>query len=401
MKLNKVIFANPFLIFALSFLIVLLIYSLGWSTLYPALSSSVLLFLFVFFVYNIFLGIKMHKFCVPNLKYIHISKLSSRMLLFFYLGWILVFIYNRGIPLLQLINDPTGGMAEKAYIPTFYVVIYSFSCFFTTFTFQNYIFSKKKHFLFHFIFSLLPQILMVSRIGLVCSLISVLFIYLYSLQKLRKKVLFGASLFILLALYLFGIIGNLRSVVFQGDGLAQGTNATTSFLESPIPNEYYWTYIYGASPLANFQNIVLKTSVPITKLDFKTFSVYYYLPDFITNRLEEVLQVEKPYPENKFIIPFLNVSTIYTTSYLTLGWLGPYLILFSYSLFLIMYILILNKKSPYFLTGIAIISTIFFLSIFDNILTFSAISFQLIYPILLNFIGKIRSPKSDRALVVK
>lgn len=394
MKLSF-IFNNPFYLSAISFIVVLVIYSLGWSTLYPSLSFSVMLFLFVLFVYYISLGTLFSKYLVP-VKFYSDEGIPAAMFIFFYLSWLLVFLYNGGFPLLELIRNPLGE--ELDLIPSFYVLIYSFTCFFSVFLYQNYRITGKRVLLVHFIISLLPFILMVSRIGTMTTLLSVLFVHLYTLKQLRKSTVMIVLFFVFTILYLFGVLGNIRSQVFADNTLAQETRATASFLASPVPKEYYWTYIYGASPLANFQNIINKTEVDLEDLDYVNFLTYYGFPDVVTNRLESRFNISKPYPENKFIMDFLNVSTMYTNAYINLGWLGPYLVLIFYSLFLILYIFALNRESEYFLTGLCSISTIYFFGVFDNILVFSAVSFQLFFPLLFGHLVKNRKPGNEESI---
>ena len=384
MKL-RFLFNNPFYLSALSFIVVLMIYSLGWSTLYPRLSLSVMLFLLVLFSYYISLGTLFNRYLTP-VRLNSEKGIPRAMFVFFYLSWFLVFLYNGSFPLVELIKNPLGE--ELDLIPSFYVLVYSFTCFFSVFLYQNYRMTGSSIVLSHFIISLLPFILMVSRIGTMTTLLSVLFVHLYTLKRLKKRTVLLVLTFVFTILYLFGVLGNIRSQVFADNTLAQETKATSSFLASPIPKEYYWTYIYGASPLANFQNIINKTEVQIEEFDYTNFLIYYGFPDVVTNRLESRFNISKPYPENKFIMDFLNVCTIYTNAYINLGWLGPYLVLASYSFFLIIYIFALNRESEYYLTGLCSISTIFFFGIFDNILMFSAVSFQLFFPLLFGHLLK-------------
>jgi hypothetical protein len=47
-----------------------------------------------------------------------------------------------------------------------------------------------------------------------------------------------------------------------------------------------------------------------------------------------------------------------------------------------LYVLILKPTNQFFATGIAILNSVLLFSIFDNMLVFSGLSFQLLYPLL-------------------
>ncbi len=56
-------------------------------------------------------------------------------------------------------------------------------------------------------------------------------------------------------LYFFGVLGNYRMVKSSSNEyFMEVAEATDSFRNSRIPKEYFWSYIYISSPLANLQN---------------------------------------------------------------------------------------------------------------------------------------------------
>src|SRR5437588_3685889 len=156
--------------------------------------------------------------------------------------------------------------------------------------------------------------------------------------------------------------------------------AKPDFVNSSIPKEYFWSYLYISSPLANLQ-----VNINDQKPDYSVSKVFQYINgelnfDFISKRIFSIFSVGKP--DNTLIAPFLTVGTVYSTSYTYLGWWGmsvTFLFLMSVTF---CYLLIMKPGNPYFSTGVAILNTFLLFCIFDNMFFFSGLSFQLVYPIL-------------------
>src|SRR5690606_34493496 len=153
----------------------------------------------------------------------------------------------------------------------------------------------------------------------------------------------------LICLFLFGVIGNLRS---GGDYIYDQSKATKKFLTSSIPKEYYWAYLYVASPLANFQNTVNKKKVE--EYDFKGFVFYENLPRIISKSLGETLDIKRR--DLIRIVPWLTVGTTYGRSFSYLGWLGPYFLFLSSLLTYILMLFLVPRNSNYHITTISILS---------------------------------------------
>jgi hypothetical protein len=174
------------------------------------------------------------------------------------------------------------------------------------------------------------------------------------------------------------VVGNLRS---GGDYIYVQSKATEDFMESSIPHEYYWTYLYVASPLANFQNTVNKKV--IETYDFTGFLFYENLPKIISKNLGDPLNITRR--DLVRIVPWLTVGTTYARSYSYLEWGGPYLLFLSNIVIYLLVLFLVPKKSSYHITLISILSVIVLLNIFTNMLIVTGISFQLAYCIIFAF----------------
>ena len=278
--MNTEIVKNPYYCYIISFGLALFIYSWGWSELYPALTVQVSGFLLCSFIIAFYVG----KVVDKKLKYreANVDEKNQTIVLCLLLGYVLEILYNKGIPLILLLRGEDISYMEFG-IPTFHVILHTFSSFYTVYIFHQYLSDKSKKLLF-FVFALLtPHVLIVNRGALIMTIVACLILYLLSIRKIAMNRVFVIVIISLVFFFGFGYLGNGRS--FNGDSAAfpRITRATDDFLESKIPNEYYWFYIYASSPFANFQNATISNINH--RYDVPTFITWELLPDFISKRI--------------------------------------------------------------------------------------------------------------------
>ena len=139
-----------------------------------------------------------------------------------------------------------------------------------------------------------------------------------------------------------------------------------------------WTYVYVASPIATVQhNINLNTS---GGTDLSSFFCYELLPDFISKRIGPLFGIKKVEPD--LIVEWSNVGSVFSKVYCTLGWLGMIIIFLFLMIIISFYLLLLNKRSTFYVTGVAILNTFVIFNFFDNMIAFSGLSLQLIFPLI-------------------
>ena len=379
-------FTNPFYVYIISFSIVFIVYTLGWSEAFPDISLSVAVFFGATFLSSLLLAYPINRrnkkidFTIP------VSSLNRIILFGITIGYVVEFIYNRGIPIFFIFKG-TDYLYTDFGIPTFHVFLHTFVSFYSIYLFHQYISSKNRKILLYTFYTLIPHILIVNRGSLLMVLVSMLFVFLLSMKRLKLKYLFSILLLVLIILYFFGYLGNIRSA--QGDDtfLPTASCASEQFLQSKIPNEYFWGYAYIASPLANFQHNV-NTKVPSP--DFPNYSCFIkneFIFDFISKRLPGSCEVIP----NKVVSHF-NVATEFTTPYCSIGWAGPIILFLFGSFVTFFYLILLPVNSKYYISALAILLTIFVFNTFTNMWTFTGLSFQLVYPVLGNII-KIKKKK--------
>ncbi|MCM3763504.1 O-antigen polymerase [Neobacillus niacini] len=384
---------NPYFIYILSFLAVLIAYLFRWSNLFPDLGLPLILFLgssmaVAFFLGRIFVKQKIISF--NNIKYKKNLELVTYGVL---TGYLLEFLYHRNFPLLAMFTNTQLSYTEFG-IPTFHVLLVTFNSFFSLYLFQIVLSEseRRKISLVLFILTLVPSILILNRGMLLIILMSCVFIYLIKYQsKITFNKIAGLTVLMVIGLYLFGVLGNMRvnnsyqtnTSLFDNSLFLQIGGATNEFKDSVIPKEFFWGYIYLASPLANLQETINNFTFEedVNFYDTFVFTITQTLPDFISKRVVPLYNMV--IPAGYQITPELNVSTAFAQPFVLLGWVGiTFYTIFAF-VFALFYILLLKKlNSDYMIIGIAIMNSIFVFTTFSNMFSFTGLSFQLVYPLL-------------------
>lgn len=401
---------NPFYIFIVTFFSVGMLYFLGFSEIYPPLSFGLIFFFIVVFIAMGIIG-----YFFSKKKLIHFCPASGNTNLI----WLSILtiiitliegVYSHGLPLTNMLLGLDSGYADFG-IPTIHVILMTFNAFLATYLFFLFLANYNKSYLFLFLLNLVPNILVVNRGMLTMIFLNCFWIYLIKLGK-RIKIHHILVLIpiILFGLYAFGVMGNARlNTSYQNQRNAFDTTefmsigqATNSFKNNKmIPKEFFWGYIYATSPIANLQ-INIDQHNTAEHLSLKTVNGFFYgelIPDFIGKRVLSLKNYKKL--EAKQITPELTVSSGFMGPYLWLGWPGILLFIIFLTIISILYILLLHQLgSKFFLVGLATINTIFVFNFFDNMLSFTGLSFQLIYPVMFTLWNKWCISKNNDSLTI-
>lgn len=374
------IFKNPLYIYVFGFSLSFLVYTLDWSSIYPRLTFEMKLFFGITFFFFITLGVLIQK-----LKLIQKTFSKTRISLLtgcFYLLIILYsieFLYEKDVPLFAKLIGRSGVGYMEFGIPLLHGILISFNSFLIAHSFATYMSTKNKKVLTYYFLLYVPALLFLSRSIIMLGILTSFFIYIHFVGRVSLGNKIKLGVLALAVLYFFGVIGNLRS---GGEYIYTQSQATEEFMESSMPKEFYWTYLYVASPLANFQNTVNKSYVD--DYDFKGFVFYENLPRIISKNLGGPLQMEQR--DLLRIVPWLTVGTTYAKSYSYIEWYGPYLLFLSnLCIYLFVIVFLVSRKSSYHITTISILSVIVLFNIFSNMLIVTGISFQLVYCIIFSF----------------
>ena len=350
---------NPFAAYAAGFIVALCVYSLGYSDLYPPLQPSLKWFLLSTCLICVCLAYATRGM-VPNS-----SSKGERFgkHLAIYTGIMGVFIIeviaNGGFPLLLIAANADFSYLDFG-IPQLHVAFVAFCYFFAVYWFDLYILGQGKTFLILSTTAMATSVLIVNRGAFILTLIAIIFVYIQR-RGLDRRLLLTFALVSAATLWGFGVLGDLRTKGASGESIILSIgDASDKFLNSNIPTELFWPYIYASSPLANLQlNITDRAATDSPAL----YLVLEFLPDFISKRLlsEETIDGADPL----LITDQLTVCTMYGRSFLLMGWLG---LVLSFSYFVVISVICLKvlQRSKYFVAGAGILSSIAFLGIFDN-----------------------------------
>src|SRR3954469_14202507 len=148
---SRILF-SPFMAYCLSFLLVIPIYLLDWSYLFPKLTFPLLFFFLVTFCIAILGSLFFKNLLTLEYKRQVISgkDLYAALLVLFYL---MDFAYSRVIPLVAVASNIGSytDIANSFGIPVFHVFIVGFTAFISVFFFHSYLSQKKIKYLLYYI----------------------------------------------------------------------------------------------------------------------------------------------------------------------------------------------------------------------------------------------------------
>ena len=394
-RIRTNMFCNPFYIYIYSFLFVFVTYAFDWSNLYPTLTFSVYLFFIASFIIAGMFGVLFQRKNMP--RFIPV-KSSPRVVMYYFLAGIFLVLmdiaYSGKIPLFEFAEGAQYGELEYG-IPTLHVFIVAYNSFLATYIFYCYLNDKRKVYLLYYFILCLCPLLVLSRSNLLFILISSLFVYLSFKGRKVYGILIKLVILVILILFGFGYLGNIRSshetesYADPNEFIMAVGDAKESFRNSAVPKAYFWAYIYISSPLANLQETI---DNPVDKYSFRDgvglVVQRQFIWDFLSKRIEDVTGLKKGY--FKQISPVLTVATTFAEPFTYLHWTGM-IMMYLYMMGLIfIYLVLLPGKSRFSVVGVAILNTIVLLGIFDNMLVYTPLSIQLIFPFIfsLRLVGR-------------
>lgn len=390
---------TPYIVYILSFLGVMAIYLLNWSDIYPKLSLELVTFLVITFICAyIFHKKDLNK--KPKYKKSYFNRNIEKILLIIFGGFAIDFIYAGIIPVFGSASD---YLAFEG-IPFVHVLLYTFTIFSSIYIFKVFIDNKnKKVLLLYWILTFIPGICLVSRGMIMNILIGCFFVVLIKVGvniKNIKRYFISMTTLILIGLYLFGVFGNIRnnninkySDKYSSLYIMEVGGASEEFRQSIIPKPFFWAYTYIASPLANLQLNINEYEVDYSFSNFNKFIVKEILPDFISKRLDngENLSFEG---ERLLVAPTLTVATYYIGAFNYIGWIGMISIFLFLMLVIYIYDKLISNENPFKVISVAMLCNITVLCTFDNMISYSGMSFQLIYPLIWEVLNYFRKRKN-------
>lgn len=374
------IIINPFFYYAAFWILSIFLYITSPSKLNNKLMSGLVIFL----ILTIFISIILSKYFNKKIQNLSISIFKPNTNVLLVLAFILLilyfmeFLYSNQIPIINYLNGNDVNYKDFG-IPTIHVFIVTFSYFISMFSFTIFAKFKLKTSLLLLIICILYFICIFSRGGIIFIIFINACIYLAEKKITIKKVSI-LVIFLIIFAFVFGIIGNIRSGYNPLDSYPILDIANIDGNRNSILSLLFWVDEYLICSLRNLNyNISLHNS----NYNFIYLFINFF-PDFLSKR---ILSSE---PNIFLINEGLTTCTSYITSYIYGGYLG---MLFCFLLYIILSLIIINIKFNREICKIyslSILTFIFGLTFFDNMLVYSGYSFTLIYPIILSIVTKKR-----------
>jgi hypothetical protein len=290
MKINLQVFASPYMAFSLIWTAGILLYLLGWSDAFPTLSFGLLFFLLTNVILSSGISFWLNRSHYFDFRKItHFLNLRNLFLINLVL-WLVNFAYSR-VPLIEILTGTNYGYTDFG-IPVVIVFITCYNSFLCLYAFHCYLSSKKKIYLIYYCLCMGLFILAYSRGLIMVTLVSTTFLWLAAKGgSIRLKQIVVLLVGLMAVLYAFGYAGNIRtaqaiarennqsSYVYNNEFILEIASASPEFANNLVPNEFFWTYVYIASPISNLQyNVSLPHNKPYTGMKrFQKESVISFL----------------------------------------------------------------------------------------------------------------------------
>lgn len=367
-------FTNPFFIYIAAFAAVLGAYKLGWSSLYPPLSFRLLGFFAGTFLVAGSLAyafrsttaqIREHRPALP--------------------GWVVIplvpmmladIVYNGGVPLVMIANGHFNYANDLELVPHLHVFTVTFGSAFSTIRFADFLSTKRVRDLLEAALPIIYFVAIVYRGPAAITLVSWGFVYLIA-KRPRWPALMALAAIAVAGLYLFGLFGNYR--MQSSEHLLERAQASPAFMKSGIPTTFFWAYVYFTSPMANLE-LSVETDNPATRAPTE-FVVSELVPDILSKRVLPLIGVT-----SRVSTPEagrgLNVATMFGRPFILMGWAGMIIMFAVFGAFVAAY-LYLIRNSSLAVPGLALLSTFVVFSTFQNMIAYSGVFLQLVWPLLL------------------
>jgi hypothetical protein len=382
MKL-KFLFFNPAFIFGIFLLFVLSTTYLEWSDLFTEISENTFQIYIISSLSLIFISLILHYKLIKNKnfikgKFIYFfprSKNDKYLFIFFILFFILEVVYSGFVPI--LLNNYNDILDATFGIPVFHGLYLSFLSYTSIIFFSKYLNVRIKKYIIYILVINIFFILLGRRGIIVFNMLSYIFLYMYYYFTSKKinfnfilKILFVVMMFF----YTFNLIGNLRLGDTSNDYILSIGKASDKFMESVIPNEIFFGYLY-ISTTVNIFDVNVEASQNIEK-NYSEFILANLIPDFITKRFG--------YKNNTDIINIngFTAGGIFLSPYMQLKEEGVFLILIY---FVFIYLLVMNmifKERKRSLILLSMFLSMSVLLTFSNLLNNSAYILQIYFALL-------------------
>lgn len=367
---------NFFFLYSAVWGAVLLLYSLEWSSLCVPLVPGLQAFFVITVILSLLLGAVFRRSFRFRTLTVYPRRNCSLTILIIVLCFV-EFAYCGQIPLLSILTG-RAGYTSYTGIHTFHPLLITFGVFYEQYLFYLFIcFPRKKGLLLEYMALVTAvQLLQYNRGGLViCAAMSGLML----LSKLQSKIRFRhvllAAVFALILLFGFGAFGNMRYGYAWND--CKYIEYIGQFDRYPkwLPKQFMWGYIYIVSPMTNLNYNVMQETARNDLVGYLSS----FLPDFLSRRFFPNTIGILP----ECMVPDLNATAGFGYAYIFGGIIGMYDMYAYLAAGLLLALWVVHKSAQFCIPTLVICDAIVVFLFFSHTISYSAISFPIVYPLLL------------------
>lgn len=362
---------NFYAIYSIMWTGIIFLYSLGWSDYNKPLNINLLIFFVISISIMLIIGGIKNK---QKKEIVQVEKLNHDPFYLLVFGFVLDFFYSKDIPLISIILGKTSYM-DFTGIPYIHLLLISFGILYSFIYFDLLLKSekqKKRNYLIKYIILCLMYLLLFSRQVLSVITVGSIILFINSVKKkkiISKKKYLLIIIVFLIFLYLFGILGNLRSGMTWNDcSLIEGIGRFNNKWPVFLPKQYMWAYLYITNPLANLNTIIMSNTI------LEDSFLLSIMPDVISDRLFSIqLGFWGNTARYGLVDEYLNACTGFVNAAISCGVFGIYI----YFIIQIIYCVFFQKilyKTKFVNISSVLFSVIIIFTFFLNTLSYSAIS---------------------------
>ncbi|MCQ8909756.1 O-antigen polymerase [Escherichia albertii] len=390
------ILCNCYFTVSVSFLLSFVLFAIKWSGIYPEVSESLSIFiigscLFLFFIGAVLNPVIRGWFNSSNSNILNeykTFKYSIKPLVSVVVFFCVEVAYNRKIPLIEMLLGHQYDYRDFTF-PGIHVFFTSLTTFYCIKSFFDYLCFGSKKSLLSSLVCIWIFILLMYRSYIVFCVLNFIFMFILY-KRISIKKIFKLTGIALAIMYFFGLAGDLRTQAQIGDqsftvsNIIRATDADTIFAKQQVLSPLYWAYLYASSPMANFQSTINYYARYSDNNGIEKFVVYEVLPDVIGKRIAILFGLDEEYSPLNRIIDFLTVGTIFSDSFVFIGWLGPLILLFFMCMTPLLFLALCPKDSIYYVQ-FSVCTILLVLCCFTNMLVYASLSLILLYPLVFSW----------------
>lgn len=373
---------NFFYGYGLMWIVVLLLYSLGWSDLCFDLQPGLLATIIFIIILSFIIGYIFRK----ELKYKENRNIiyNNKLFIVLLFCYVIEFIFEGSIPLFKVLNGVSYTNISFNGIPKFHIIITAASIVYSFYLSYIFVNTHNKKSLINFGLIIFYFMLIVQRQNIFICIIGFFNFFIADIrirnnnkqmskhEKWKKIIVTGILLMV--SLYVFGVIGNMRygsSWEWNDSSMITKLGKKNDKYPKYLPNEYFWSYIYIVSPLVNL-NYNIEMTVPTQNIgEF----VKQFIPDYISNKMFD------SYKKSNILLPVssLTASTAFIRAYQTFGYFGMLLLfIIQYGISILIFKLTKKHNNKLFMINLMSLIYVNLFSFFTNTLIYTTTSLILI-----------------------